>query len=254
MRRRATNSTGLSDTGSCFLPWPTSLAFVLGVSVARRRPPSAWITLTHTWTSRMSLTTLCGHCFAISCGAGHSTSWWLDHRHQSSRLLSGTCTTSVGSRSPGARKHGLHPSQVERIRIANLLAERPAEACSTVRSWERGSGSAAAILPAFSVLFDLAPQVELARSGARRTDSRLPSVGADRSALHWRVDLNNGSAVRRSFQRAVSPDPGSHVVSNHYGDTTQVGRVQLQRFAHRQSSSVNTCSHHRQPPGREACF
>ena len=100
MRRRATNSTGLSDTGSCFLPWPTGLAFVLGVSGARRRPQSAWISLTHTWTSRMSLTTLCGRCFAISCGAGHSTSWWLDHRHQSSRLLSGTRRTSVGSRSP----------------------------------------------------------------------------------------------------------------------------------------------------------
>ena len=56
-----------------------------------RSPPS-------TWTSRMSLTTLCGRCFAISNSTGHSTSWWLDRRLPQSRLLSGTCSTSMGSR------------------------------------------------------------------------------------------------------------------------------------------------------------
>ena len=53
----------------------------------RKLQVASWISLTRTWTSRMSLTTLCGRCSTTICSAGHSTSWWLDHRHQHSRLF-----------------------------------------------------------------------------------------------------------------------------------------------------------------------
>ena len=93
-----------------------------------------------------------------------------------------------------ARKHGLHPSQVERIRIANLLAERTAETRSIVRLWGPGF---LVLQPraclGFQFLFDMAPYVELARAGARRTDFTLPSLGAHRptlgQGLYWKGDL-----------------------------------------------------------------
>ena len=110
-----------------------------------RPPPSAWISLTRTW---MSLTTLRGRCFAICC---HSTSWWLDHRHPRSRLLSGTRVESMGSKSP-LRERAVCTRLKSSIRIANLLAERTAEARSIVRSWEGISCSAAVSLPGFPVL------------------------------------------------------------------------------------------------------
>ena len=110
-----------------------------------RPPPSAWISLTRTW---MSLTTLRGRCFAICC---HSTSWWLDHRHPRSRLLSGTRVESMGSKSP-LRQRAVCTRLKSSIRIANLLAERTAEARSIVRSWEGISCSAAVSLPGFPVL------------------------------------------------------------------------------------------------------
>ena len=47
----------------------------------------------------MSLTTLCGRCFVISCSTDHSTSWLRDHRLPLSLLRSGTSSTSMGSRS-----------------------------------------------------------------------------------------------------------------------------------------------------------
>ena len=93
-------------------------------------------------------------------------------------------------------------------------------------------------------MFDLALHVELARAGARRTSFRLPSVGANRSALGSGLVLEgrllgNGSAVRRAFRCAASHVPGSQVASNRCGDTIPVGRVQLRRFTHgRFSSSV----------------
>ena len=71
-----------------------------------------------------------------------------------------------------ARKHCLHPSQVERIPIANLVAERSAEACSIVHSWETGFF----LLQPRSCLgspslFDLVPCVELARAGEARANT-----------------------------------------------------------------------------------
>ena len=74
------------DTQVCVLPGFSAQAASLLVD----RCPSAWISSSRTWMIRMSLTTPCGRTFAISCSAGHSTSWWLDHRHPPSRLLAGT--------------------------------------------------------------------------------------------------------------------------------------------------------------------
>ena len=85
----------------------------------------------------------------------------------------------MGSRSP---VRGVRPSRVERLLMANLLAERTGEACSIVRSLGRGF---IALPPRLWMgspsLFDLAPCVGLARAGARRTSFTLPPVGAERS-------------------------------------------------------------------------
>ena len=60
------------------------------------------------------------------------------------------------------------------------------------------------------------------------------------------------SEVRRSSRRASSPDPGSKVVGNRYGDTVRVGRVQLQCCAFLPVTSAPSIPtlHHRQPLAR----
>ena len=81
MRGRTTDSGGPSAQihSPCFCFWgqreqaasPPACRYC-------RSPPSAWISLARTWTSRTSLTTLCGRSITIRCSVGHSTSWWLD--------------------------------------------------------------------------------------------------------------------------------------------------------------------------------
>ena len=117
------------------------------------------------------------------------------------------------------------PRPVEFMCIANLLAERTAEACSIVRSWARFflvcSGA-----PVWGSLFDMAPHVELARAGASRTDFGLPSVVTDLSTLRHVLHLKARSPTIPPV-RGVSPVPKPEVVSNRCEDTTRVGMVQL---------------------------
>ena len=134
---RTTNSGGPSDTRVCVLPGSTVLALGLQ-QAASRLLYRCCRSSTRTWIIRRSLTTLCGRTFAISCSAGHSMSWWLDHRHPPSRLMSGTRSMFMGTRNSSARKRGLHPSDVDGIRITDTLADRTAKAYSLVQSWERG--------------------------------------------------------------------------------------------------------------------
>ena len=123
------------------------------------------------------------------------------------------------------------PSRAQRL--ANQLAERTAEACSIVRSWQRGiSCSAAASLPSSPSLFHMEPYVELARARARRTDFRPPSVGTIRSTLcqafHWRVDLSSLEMQLDDLSGAQSaPFQGQRpeAVNSRYEDTTRFGRV-----------------------------
>ena len=74
--------------------------------------------------TRESLTTPCGRTFAISCSAGHSTSWWLDHRHPPSSFLSGTaaCLWDPEVQRGKARSARSAPAQFEGMRLASLLA------------------------------------------------------------------------------------------------------------------------------------
>ena len=89
-----------------------------------RKTQDKWSRPSATWTSRMSLTTPCGRCFAISGGAGHSTSWWPDYRHSTFAPPFRNPQHVYGIPKSSARKHGLHPPQVERIRIADLFCWR----------------------------------------------------------------------------------------------------------------------------------
>ena len=97
-----------------------------------------------------------------------------------------------------ARKHCLHPSQVERIRIANLVAERTAEACSIVHSWETGF----LVLQPRSCLgspslFDLVPCVELARAGEARANT---AQNGEVHSVEW-LCLVHGEEVHEKVQR-----------------------------------------------------
>ena len=62
-------------------------------------------------------------------------------------------------------------------------------------------------------LFDLAPNVELARAGARHTDFRLSSVGVGRpafgQALYWKTNLSTTEArFDDAFSVQTAPEPG----------------------------------------------
>ena len=110
----------------------------------------------------MSLTTLCGRCFATNCSTGQSTSWWLDHSHPRSRLLSWTCSTSMESR---------------RQLQENAVWTRPKSSeCASPICWRssivRSRESGLIVLQPRACpgsLFDMAPSVEFARAGAQRT-------------------------------------------------------------------------------------
>ena len=143
---------------------------------------------------------VCGRTFAIRCSRGSfhfvvvgPPSSTFSPPVRDNQHVSGILKSS-------ARKRGLHPSkiEIERMRIANQLAERTAEVCSIVRSWDRrfpvlhpracmGSPS----------LFRMAPTVGW-HVRARRTDSRLASAGARSLVpiLEGRP-LGFASAVRR---------------------------------------------------------
>ena len=120
-----------------------------------RSPPSAWTRLTRAWTSRRSLTTPCRRC----CGSFHFVvaPHFSDPQH--------VC----GIPKSTARTRGLHPSQVERMRIANLLLG--SEQQRRVALCVHGRGD-----------FLFCPE-PAAGVGARPTDFRLPSVDTSRSTL-----------------------------------------------------------------------
>ena len=189
---------------------------------------------TRAWMIRRLLTRPFGRTFAVNCSAGYSTLWWLDHRHPPSRTLSGT--RSIFSET----RFSLQESAV----------------CTRPLSMVRGRSICRGVLPCATmgdgISGSMSPCFQLACTGTSLTDFRLPSVGADRSAL-----LGNRGAVRRPPRRAVSPDPGSQVVGNGYGHTAGVGRVQLQCSAHSRLLQLRThppCSHYRQSLARKACF
>ena len=171
---------------SCFYSWGQrgeQAASPLASSCCRW-PPSTLISFIRTWTSRMSLT--------ISCSAGHSTSWWLDHRHPHSRLIPGIRSKSTGSRS--------------RLQESAVWTRPKPSACASPICWRSEPQRRAALRvhgrgeilfcspdPDSSSLFDMAPCVELARARARRTDFKLPSVDINRptfgQAQHWKVEV-----------------------------------------------------------------
>ena len=102
----------------------------------------------------------------------------------------------------------MHPSRVERIRVANLLAERTAEACSIARTW--GKGFLVVQPPGSPSMFDMAAFVRLRRTAAQRTDIKIAQVDTVRSiavqALHW----STGKLTSRHWRRryAISPVQG----------------------------------------------
>ena len=83
-RRPCAERTTDSQSASC--PGPQCLLLFSPLdNWCCRSPPPAWIS-----TAGRSLTRPCGRTFGINCSAGHSTSWWLDHRLPRSRLLAAT--------------------------------------------------------------------------------------------------------------------------------------------------------------------
>ena len=96
-----------------------------------------WISSTLSWRSRMLPATPCGRCFATTCGAHHSTSRWPDRLHQPSHLLPGIQHIYTRSRSQ-CKESRSAPVPRRAHSMANLLADRTAEACSIVRSLGRG--------------------------------------------------------------------------------------------------------------------
>ena len=106
-----------------------------------------------------------------------------------------------------ARARGLHQPQVERARLATLLAERT--------DWRRGFLYSAGS----PFLFLMAPHARLVRAGASRTDLRLPSVHAIRSTLSTSRHWKRSSAIplvrippRARARRNQQPLRGHHSV------------------------------------------
>ena len=172
-----------------------------------------WISLTRTWTSRMSLTTLCGLCFAISCGAGHSTSWWPDHPHPLSQLSTGTHSTFLGSRSPVRGSTACTRPKSSGYEWPTCWRSEPQRRAALLSFCSRYSAWFFVLVCLGNLCRNFAPV------GGRRTDFRLPSVGADRlpfgQALYWKADLSTTEAQfddPSSLQSA--PESGSQVVRN----------------------------------------
>ena len=197
VRGRTTGSGGPSDTRVSVLPRPTDLAFIRRVSTASRRsrrlPTSVSLDLVDSHLDEQDVADDAvwsllrqqlqrGSLQFVVAGPPSSTfapPFWETHQ-------------VYGMRRSTARTRGLHPSQVERSRIASLLADR------SVRSWKMGFlVLQSRACPASSSLFDMAPYVVL-RAGPRRTDFRLPSVDTNPlgQPLHWKVVL---SALKAQF-------------------------------------------------------
>ena len=106
-----------------------------------------------------------------------------------------------------ARKRDLDPSRVERMRITNLLAERTAEALSTVRLWE-----------GFLVVQPRACSGSLPRL-TWRLMLRWHVLGAPTSGFRRLIPLARPSVrlcIRRWRRCAVSRVPGPKVVSSRH--------------------------------------
>ena len=134
----------------------------------------------------------------LACGCGMSPrSAWISLTRTTS---CGACASFQGSAArpwnPAVQCEKARPAPVpsrahthrQSVGGANCRAR------SIVRLWEPGF---LVLQPraclGFPFLFDMAPYVELARAGARRTDFTLPSLGAHRptlgQGLYWKVDL-----------------------------------------------------------------
>ena len=229
------DSGGPSDTQVCVLPRPTGLVFCLGVRRPRRLPnrccrslPSAWISDEQD-VADDAVWSLLRH--ELQHGSFHF-------------VVAGppSCTVSSPLRDP-QHVHGI-PKPTARTRAPS----RAQTACQSVVGANRRGVQHCAFMGEGDFLLCSREPAWVCRPCF--TWRLVSSWHRSQAPLHWK----RSSTILR---RAVSPVPGPEVVSNRHGDTTGVGRVQLQcsvlclLFQLREHPP---CGHCRQSPARGPCL